>query len=127
MYTNPDGSVATQKPTDGDIFYSVDKVTGNLDVWTFSAQTNSWNCTIQPAVSSPNAYVPQFRWKSVSATGNQNMSFSGNLIGNGGLLINPPEVDVAEDFKNSIKCDCGAEACGHPGHSDWCNKFEYQS
>lgn len=24
---------------------------------------------------------------------------------------------------NEIRCECGAETCNHPGHSQWCPKF----
>jgi hypothetical protein len=24
----------------------------------------------------------------------------------------------------ALKCECGAESCGHPGHSRWCPKAE---
>ena len=32
--------------------------------------------------------------------------------------------DIKNNPHNVIKCECGADKCGSPGHSTWCPKYK---
>ena len=32
--------------------------------------------------------------------------------------------NIGIDHENELQCECGAEKCGSPKHSDWCPKWQ---
>jgi hypothetical protein len=40
------------------------------------------------------------------------------------LKFEAPLLTLAKvDIVGALRCQCGAEACGSPNHSDWCQKY----
>src|SRR5581483_310891 len=94
-YVDPDGNKITGRPAPG-MIWTTSNGNGSYDQW-------MWD--------DPNTY-----WILVANCAPPTTFFSAPI------KFVPISI-IIEDLEAAIKCECGSDKLGHPGHSHWCRKF----